>query len=56
MAVSMYIMTFGEETPCGFLDTIISDDPLTLIFKAYYTLSKLLLNFGTKSHGITTRP
>lgn len=41
MALSMYIMTVWDETPCGFLDTIISDDPLTMIFKVYHILSTI---------------
>lgn len=56
MAVIMYIITLWDETPCGFLDTIISDDPLTPIIKAYHTRSTLLRYVGTESHGITTCP
>jgi len=52
----MYIMTLWVETPCGFLDTVISDDSLTFIFKAYHTLNRFSRNFGTKRHGVTTRP
>jgi hypothetical protein len=52
----MYIMTLWLETPCGFLDTIISDDSLTFIFKACHTLSMFLRNFGTKLHGVSIRP
>ena len=37
MVVNMYIIIVWDETSCGFLDTIISDDPLALIFNLLAT-------------------